>query len=149
MFSQADAKADPNQLLMDGSSTSEAVKTIDGILKEVLDIVSREKGEQADTAAFRNLFLPTARFTMHTHNDSMPKPVESVSLDQFIEILADPYYSEGFEEIELNKIVDEYNGIAHVFQTYYVKDADGAEEKGLNSYQLIYFENRWWIVSIM
>ena len=77
------------------SRHDESVKTIDGITTEILKLVSREKGEEADTAAFRNLFLPSAIFTMHTHNDSMNYPVETVSLDDFVELLADPYYEEG------------------------------------------------------
>jgi hypothetical protein len=125
------------------------VQSIDGILAEVLDIVSREKGEKADTAAFRNLFVPWARFSVHTHDDSAAQPVQTATLDEFIEILSDPYYEEGFEEYELNKVVDEYNGIAHAFQVYRVKDTDGVDETGLNSYQLVYYDDRWWIVSTL
>ena len=127
----------------------ESVKTIDGILDKMLKIINRENGEQCDTATFRKLFLPTAHFTVHMHSDSFPRPIETVSLDEFIELISDPYYGEGFEEKELNKIVDVYNDIAHVFQVYRVRDSDGIEETGLNSFQLIYFKERWWIVSVM
>jgi hypothetical protein len=93
--------------------------------------------------------LPWARFSVHTHDDSLDNPVQTASLDEFIEILTDPYYEEGFEEYELNKVIDEYNGIAHAWQVYRVKDVDGVDETGLNSYQLVYFNDRWWIASVL
>jgi hypothetical protein len=128
---------------------STAVRSIDGIVKEVLKVMSREKGEIKNWEAFRRLFLPTARFTVHSHDKSSKQPVESVTLDEFITILQDPYYDQGFLEYEVAKTVDEYNGIAHVFQTYYSKDSEGHEEKGITSYQFVNYNDRWWIVSIV
>ena len=51
--------------------------------------------------------------------------------------------------IPISKVVDEYNGIAHVFQTFYAKDSENFEERGITSYQLVYFNNRWWIANIV
>jgi hypothetical protein len=64
-------------------------------------------------------------------------------------ILKDPYYEQGYTEKEINKVIDEYNGIAQVFQSFCGKDYDGVEECGITSYQLAYYENRWWIVSLL
>jgi len=44
--------------------------------------------------------------------------------------------------------VDEYNGIAQVFQSYYAKELD-IEEKGINSFQLVHDGKRWWIFNIL
>ncbi len=63
--------------------------------------------------------------------------------------MKDSYYDKGFEEFELGKVINEYNGIANVFQSFYGKDSEGAEEKGINSYQLVYFKNRWWIANMV
>lgn len=126
-----------------------AVKSIDGIVKEVLRIISGEKGKTRDFEAFRNLFLPTANFTVHSHDESIPQPVETVSLQEFITMMDDPYYDQGFLEYEISKVIDEYNGIAHVFQSYHAKDSENHEEKGITSYQLVYFNDRWWIANIV
>jgi hypothetical protein len=126
-----------------------AVKSIDGVVKEVLRIISGEKGKKRNWEVFRQLFLPTARFTVHSHDSTKKQPIESVGLDEFITILHDPYYDQGFLEYEITKTVDEYNGIAQVFQTYYAKDSGGHEEKGITSYQLVNYSHRWWIVSIV
>lgn len=42
-----------------------------------------------------------------------------------------------------------YNGIANVFQSFYGKDSENKEERGINSYQLVYFKNRWWIANLL
>jgi len=121
--------------------------SIEGVINELLDQITIEKGEKMDTAAIRNLFYPSAQFTVLVNPDS--SIVETVSLDDFITLLKDPYYEEGYLEKEIHKVVDEFNGIAQVFQTFYGKDSEGIEEKGINSYQLVYYENRWWIVSLL
>jgi len=126
-----------------------AVKSIDAIVNEVLEIVSGEPGEKRDWDKFRNLFLPTATFTVLSHDESAPHPVETISLNDFIELMDDPYYDQGFKEYEINKIVEEYNGIAQVFQAFHTIDSQGYEGKGMTSYQLIFFKDRWWISSIL
>ena len=65
-------------------------------------------------------------------------------------MLGPTYQKNGFLEEQLEVRVDEYNGIAQVFQVYHCKTLNGAyEAKGVNSYQLVYGQNRWWIASLM
>ncbi|TRZ42607.1 hypothetical protein [Robertkochia solimangrovi] len=124
--------------------TAVKVKSINGIIDELLNQITIEKGEKMDTTAIRNLFHPSAIFTVADSTNA-----ETVSLDEFLALLKDPYYEEGYREQEIHKVVDEYNGIAQVFQTFYGKDSEGVEEKGINSYQLTYYGDRWWIVSLL
>ena len=131
------------------SSDTNAVKTIDGIVKEVLKLVSGEKGTTRNWKALRNLFLSTATFTVLNNNDSTPRPVETLSLNDFINLLHDEYYEQGYLEYEIGKTIDEYNGIANVFQSFYGKDSENTEERGINSYQLVYFNKRWWIANML
>lgn len=127
-----------------------AVKSIDGIVNEVLRMISGEDGKERDWEGFRSLFLPTAQFTVLYQNDSIPVKFETLNLEEFVRLAGAQYQSHGFIERELHKRVDEYNGIAQVFQSYYAKDMQwNYEEKGINSYQLIYLENRWWVVNIL
>lgn len=127
---------------------SNAVNSIDGIIKEALRLISTTKGTPQNLGALKNLFLPTAQFTVLMH-DSLDSQIETIGLDEFIEMLDDPYYHEGYLEYETGKVVDEYNGIAQVFQSYHGKDSDNYEESGVSSYQLVYFNNRWWIANII
>lgn len=124
--------------------TDAPVKSINGIIYELLDQITIEKGEKMDTTAVRNLFHPSAIFTIADSTNA-----ETVSLDDFLNLLKDPYYEQGYLEKEIHKVVDEYNGIAQVFQSFYGKDSEGVEARGINSYQLTYYGGRWWIVSLL
>ena len=130
-------------------SDTTAVNSIDGIVKEVLKIISGADGKTRDWQAFRNLFLPTATFTILNNDSTFPEPVETISLEDFISLMHDEYYQQGFIEYETGKVVDEYNGISHVFQSFYAKDSENVEGRGVTSYQLVFYDNRWWIVNIM
>lgn len=126
-----------------------AYKSIDGVLNEFLRLLSSEEGKTKNITAIRSLFLPTANFTVHTHDDSMVPPLETVELEEFLTLLKDPYYESGYKESGIHKIVEQYNGIAHVFQTYHAKDSDNYEELGITSYQLVQFNDRWWISNVL
>lgn len=126
-----------------------AVKSIDGIVKEVLRLQSGKSGQTRNWKALRNLFLSTATFTILNTSDSLHQPTETVSLDDFIELMHDDYYEEGYLEYETGKIIDEFNGIANVFQSFYGKDSKNEEARGINSYQLVYFGKRWWIANLL
>lgn len=120
--------------------------SINGILQELLNQISVEKGEKMDTAAIRNLFYPDAQLTVLNNADS--SFAETVSLEGFLILLTDPYYEEGYHEEAIHTTIDECNGIAQVFQSFYGKDSESVE-RGINSYQLAYYNNRWWIVSLL
>ncbi|MBD3630826.1 hypothetical protein [Cyclobacterium sp.] len=66
-----------------------------------------------NTSAVRNLFHPSAILTVADSFNA-----ETVSINDFLILLKDPYYEEGYLEKEINKVVDEYNGIAQVFQSF-------------------------------
>ncbi len=131
------------------SADTAAVKTIDGIVNEVLRISAREKGKVPNWNAFRKLFLPTATLTVLYHDATFPTPLETVTVEEFIELMQDEYYEAGYTEYELGKVINEYNGIANVFQSVYQKDSEGLESRSINSYQLIYFNDRWWVANLM
>jgi hypothetical protein len=126
-----------------------AVNSINGIINKMLSIISGEKGKKRNWDDFRKLFLPTAYFIVLNNNDSIPRPIDTATLEQFISSMNDDYYNNGFVEYEISKVVNEYNGIANVFQTFYGKDSENKEEKGINSYQLVYFNHRWWIANVL
>lgn len=123
------------------------LSSIDGLIGTLMGEITIEQGEKMDTSSIRQLFRPSAQLSMLSGDQS--GELESVSLDDFLELLMDPYYEEGYLEKELHKVTDEFNGIAQVFQSFYGRDSEGTEERGINSYQLAYYDNRWWIVSML
>lgn len=125
-------------------NTANPLQSIDGIIDQLLDQITIEQGETMDTTAIRNLFYPKALLTVASSEGP-----ETVSLDDFLVLLKDPYYEAGYLEKALHRITEQYNGIAHVFETFYGKDSEGQEDRGMNSYQLTYYQDRWWIVSML
>ncbi len=122
--------------------------TIEGIVNKGLTIVSGEEGVERDWEAFRMLFDPKAQISVVNH-DSLGNAVHQVySLGQFVRLGMKFYETDGFIEYEISSIIEEYNGLATVFQGYYAKELD-YEEKGVNSYQLFFDGSRWWITSLI
>ncbi len=128
---------------------SNAVKTIAGTINESLKIITGEKNANRNWEAYRMLFTPNAQITYLHHDTTTNKNIQfTSSLEQFVRQGRAYYENDGFIEYELKKEVNEYNGIANAFQSYYAKEKEH-EELGVNSYQLIWDGNRWWISNIL
>ena len=128
-------------------SPAQELTTITGISEEILNQISKNEDEVRDLDSLRNLFVPSATIAV-LMNDGDEAELESISLDEFIELFDDPYYSE-YHEWQTGLVVDEYNGIAQAFQSWAGKDSEGTTAKGLTSYQLVFVEQRWWIANIL
>ena len=58
-------------------------------------------------------------------------------------------WKEGFYEVEVHRIVQQFGNLAHVWSTYEMRiSPDGAEfDRGISSVSLYYDENRWRVAS--
>lgn len=118
------------------------------LAKETQKIISIEAGQKIDTAYFKTLFLPTARFTVVGEEDGVAAH-ETMDLETFAEMLTDEYYSKGYYEGPTGSIVEEYNGIAQVIQSFSGIDSENQKGFGVGSYQMIYSDGRWWIANMI
>jgi len=127
-----------------------ALKTPEGVAAKMLEFINFEKGEEKDWDEYRNLFLATAQ-KLSIRPDAPPgRQVRARNLEEFVRVGRLSYPSEGFEEIVIGVDVNEFNGIANVFQSFYCKTPSGSyEARGINSYQMVYLQNRWWIAHSM
>lgn len=126
-----------------------SVKTIEGIVNKMLEIISGEVNEPRDWDEYRNLFLPTAQKMVIKPNAKRKRDrVRAMNIEEFIRYVGPLYGRDGFIEVEIGLTINEFNGIANVFQSYHAKNLLGTyEKKGINSYQLVYLDDRWWIAS--
>ena len=127
---------------------SNVVKTIDGTINESLKIITGERGKKRNWESFKLLFAPTAQLSVLNHDSTGKGILRTYTLEEFVRIGMKYYEGDGFIEYELTKTINEYNGIAHVFQAYYAKEGN-IEERGINSFQLIFDGKRWWIISLL
>lgn len=125
-----------------------AVKSIEGITSKMIELISGGIDEPRNWDAYRNLFLPTAIKVSINRNAPPNRQVRVRNLEEFVRNAGPSYKKDGFEEIKIGLTINEFNGIANVFQSFYCKNLIGTyERRGVNSYQLVYADNRWWIVS--
>ncbi len=133
----------------DSAITSTTI-TIEGITNMMLELISGERGAARDWTTFKNLFLPSAQLMATNITREGNYEVSAMSIDEFVTNIGPVYARDGFEEYSIGLTVNEFNGIANVFQSFYCKNLVGTYEKrGINSYQLVYKDNRWWVANLL
>ncbi|MEY2491404.1 MAG: hypothetical protein QOH24_355 [Verrucomicrobiota bacterium] len=131
------------------------VVSIDAIINAAYDVISGPADKKRDWNRERSLFLPGARLM-----PTVKEPAVAVSdklgpqmldVEGFIKRSASYFEKNGFFEKEIARRTEQFGQIAHVWSTYESRhNADDPEPfmRGINSIQLFYDGNRWWIVSI-
>jgi len=124
------------------------VTTLDDIIRAYYEVVSGPAGEVPDRARDRTLHLPDALVGVPTQDESGNATVVTMTLDGYHDRFGGPR-TEGFYEIEIHRIVHRFGNVAHVMSTYSSSTTPGGEafDRGINSIQLTWRDNRWWIVS--
>lgn len=128
------------------AANPEDVGSIDAIMAAVYDVISGEAGEPRDWDRMRSLFIPGARLIPNQGGQVMV-----MSVEDYIERGSAFFAQNGFFEAEISRKTDRYGDIVQIFSTYEAyKSADDAEPflRGINSFQLVYQNDRWWIVTI-
>jgi hypothetical protein len=128
------------------------VESIDAIITAAYDVISGSAGKKRDWDRERSLYYPGARLipTAKPEANEGLEP-QILDVDGFI-ARVEPYFAEhGFFEKEIARRTEQFGHIAHVWSTYESRhDADDPEPfgRGINTIQLFYDGNRWWIVNI-
>lgn len=135
------------------SAHPDDVASPEAIVAATYESIARPAGETYDWERFRSLFLPSARLIPSTEQTGGPLVVMSV--DDFVEwidgatTIGGPE-DRGFSEDGIHNLTERYGDVAHVFSTY-EKHVYGETQnlgRGINTFQMIRNDGRWWIVSI-
>lgn len=127
-----------------------ALTTVKGITDKMLEFISCDIDEVKDWDEYRNLFLPTAQKLSIRKSPDGKARTRAMNLEEFVRLAGPSYPREGFEEYAIGLTINEFNGIANVFQAFYCKNMKGTyEARGINSFQLVYLDDRWWISSTL
>ena len=120
------------------------VSTINGIIDAYYEVISGPQGFKYDAEKDQFLHAPKAMITKFSEVGEFQR---HTLLDEQLPLL-EPYL-ESFYEVEINRVIEEYGDIAHVWSTFEMqKSADSdAFMRGINSISLYYKEDRWWIAS--
>lgn len=127
------------------------VMSIDSTLTTLYQVISGEKGEARDWDLFKYLFRKNAKLIPTGKNKDGDIIARYISADTYIETSGKWLLENGFHEVEINRVTERFGNIAHAFSSYesYRSKSDEAPfMRGINSIQLLYDNNRWWIVNI-
>ena len=120
------------------------VSTIEGIIDEYYEVISGPKGFKYDAEKDGFHHAPNAIITRFGDSGEFQRHTLS---DEQLSLL-EPYL-EGFYEVEINRVIEEYGDIAHVWSTFEMRKSPDSDAfmRGINSISLYYKEDRWWIAS--
>lgn len=121
----------------------EDVSSVDGIMNAYYGVVSGPAGFTYDHERDRSLYGPNAIITRFRDDGRFERNTVAEETQPI-----DPW-AEGFYEIEINRIVEQFDNLAHVWSTFKTRGSpDGAVlSRGISSVSLYYRDDRWWIAS--
>ena len=129
------------------------VESIDAIIAAAYEVISGPAGQKRDWNRERSLFYPGARIiptaSVPGRNDVDLEP-QMLDVEAYIKRV-EPLLDAGFYETEIARRTEQFGRMAHVWSTYESRHhpRDPAPfMRGINSFQLFYDGDRWWILSV-
>jgi hypothetical protein len=138
------------QGLSDDAPRREDVETLDGIVAAFYDVVSTEPGGEADWSRDSTLYVADVRFTILEPRPNGGATARRVSHGTYA-AESNGFLSAGFLEREIHREVHRFGPMVQLFSTYEWSRGGGSGRggRGVNSMQLHYDGQRWWIVGVM
>jgi len=127
------------------------VTTLDSTIETLYGVISGEKGEARNWELFMYLFKPEARLIPSGKNKEGVVDVRYMSPDDYIKSSGAWLVENGFFENEIHRSVQSFGNITQVFSTYESFRSEKDSEpfmRGINSIQLLFDNQRWWVVNI-
>lgn len=137
------------------SARAEDVAAPEALVRAAYDAISRAPGAPFQWDRFRSLFIAEARMIPNTEQTGGRFTVHTV--ESFITWIDDGWrrvigtpQDRGFAESHVSGVTEQFGDVAHVFSTYekHVWNDKNVIGRGINSFQLVKKEGRWWITSI-
>jgi len=130
---------------------TDKVQTLDSTLENLYGVISGEKGEARDWDLFRFLFHPDAKLIPSRKQEDGTYKARYMTAEEYVTGSGNYLVENGFFEKEIHKTVNSFGNITQVFSTYESYHSEADEKpfaRGINSIQLLYDGNRWWIINI-
>ncbi|MEN8145853.1 MAG: hypothetical protein ABFS14_12995 [Gemmatimonadota bacterium] len=116
--------------------------------------IQRAPGEDYQWDRFSSLFLPGAQMIPNTEQTGGRKQV--LSVDEFVSRIRNGTTiggdnDRGFAEEAISSKIERFGDVAHVFSTYqkHFWQDEQILGRGINSFQLVHIDGRWWITGIV
>ncbi len=129
----------------------EDITSPDTIIKAMYECISGPAGKR-NWHRLRSLYLEGARLVptgkrLHKEDGLL----QVMSIDEWIEDVQEYFAENDFYEKEIMRHMDRFGDIIQAFSTYEARnDLESAPiARGINSFQLLKHEDRWWIVTVI
>ena len=131
----------------------QAAQTPEGLIRALYEMVSFDPGPEPDWEMFRDVFLEDALIVFSPRGE---RPMRPMSIDGFIQDWRDFFRDaeltdKGFYETIAAIEVTEFGGLAHafvIFEPRIGKEPPARQVRGLDSIELAFDGERWWVAAI-
>lgn len=149
----ASPAATPQPEANETPALAEAAQTPEGLIRLLYDMASFDAGPEPDWEMFRDVFLEDALIVFSLRGE---RPMRPLSVDGFIQDWRDFWRDaelegKGFYESIAALEITEFGGMAHafvIFEPRIGKEAPERKVRGLDSIELSFDGERWWVAAI-
>jgi hypothetical protein len=133
------------------SAQQDDLSTVDGVITALYASISGPVGQERDRDRFEALFAPDAKLI--PTNSSAPGGYIYLTPETYWDRSAEMLTRIGFTEAEVARTTETFGNITHVFSTYESYrgdegDPDTPFARGINSIQLVWYQDRYWVLSV-
>ncbi len=124
------------------------VTTLDGIMKAYYDVVSGPAGSLPDVARDQRLHHPSAQVTLLDRKADGTATVNVTTLAGYYQRGGTGPRTRAFYEREISRETQRIGALVHVWSTYEYSEAPAGPPagRGINSIQMYFDGQRWWIL---
>ena len=127
----------------------EDVKSPDAIVKALYDTLSGPAGKH-NYQRLRSLYFEGARLIPIGNRFHATGKVHSMSVDEWIEDITAYFEENDFYINEVQRHDDRFGDMIQAFSTYEAGNSkEGQKTRGIRAFQLLFRDDRWWIVNVM
>jgi hypothetical protein len=128
----------------------EDVSSPDAIIKAMYDCISGPAGGR-NWYRLRSLYLDGARLIPTGKRVHKEGGLQVMDIHEWIEDTQGFFAEKDFYELEILRHSDRFGNIIQAFSTYEARNKLNEKPiaRGINSIQLLQYDGRWWIVTVM
>ncbi len=130
----------------------DAACNIDSLIHALYETICGPSGQERQWDRMRHLFFPQAHMVRTSVGDDGTPRALVMDIETYIATTTPYFQDQGFFEWEVARRTDLFGNIAQVFSTYETRHDLHAPEpfkRGINSIQLFYDGQRWWILNML
>jgi len=125
--------------------------SLNSTIESLYNVISGEKGEMRDWDLLKYLLHPKAKFVATGKNKEGIYKARYLTVEDYIASSGKWLVENGFFEDEIHREVQTFGNITQVFSTYQCFNSKKDTKpfmRGINSIQLMYDNQRWWVMNI-